>query len=88
MRTFVAGFRDAIPDAHKWLDDCIATTGRVTIRYTLSGTHEGELLGVPATGREVSITGVAIYRVSDGTLAEAWYVADFLRALKQLGVVD
>lgn len=80
--------REAIPNLRKEVDDVIATDDRVVIRYTMTGTQEGEFKGVPPTGEDVEIAGVGIYRIEDGELAEAWYVADFLRAMSQLGVVE
>ena len=85
---FVAGAREALPDLHKEPDDVIATDGKATIRYTMTGTQEGEFQGIPPTGREIELTGVAIFRLENGEIAEAWYVADFLRAMRQLGAVD
>lgn len=84
----IANAREALPDLQKEPDDVIATEDRVVIRYTMTGTQEGELKGVPPTGEDVEIAGVGIYHIDDGKLTEAWYVADFLRAMTQLGVVD
>ena len=88
FQEFVAQAREAVPDLRKEIDDSIATDGKVTIRYTMTGTQKGEFKGIPPTGESIEIAGVAIYRIEDGTLTEAWIVSDFLRALKQLGVVD
>jgi steroid delta-isomerase-like uncharacterized protein len=88
FREFVAGTRAAVPDLYKEPEDVVATDDRVVIRYTMTGTQEGEFRGIPATGGEIEIGAVAVYRVEDGRLAEAWLVADFLRALRQLDVVD
>jgi predicted ester cyclase len=57
------------------------------VRWTNSGTHSGDFLGIPATGRTVSFAGIDIYRVEDGKLAEHWHVVDQLSMLIQLGVV-
>ena len=84
----IAESRAAIPDLRKEPEDVIATDDRVVIRYTMTGTQEGEFKGVPPTGEDVEIAGVGTYRIEDGKLAEAWYVADFLRAMTQLGVVE
>jgi steroid delta-isomerase-like uncharacterized protein len=85
---FVAQAHEAVPDLQKEIDDSIATDDRVVIRYTMTGTQKGEFKGIPPTGESIEIAGIAIYRIEDGALAEAWIVADFLRAMKQLGVVD
>jgi steroid delta-isomerase-like uncharacterized protein len=57
------------------------------IRWTASGTHKGDLLGVPATGRPIKITGIDIFRVQDGKLAELWQNWDQLQMLQQIGAV-
>lgn len=87
-RAFVERAREAIPDLRKEPDDVFATDEKVTIRYTMTGTQEGEFGGIPATGQTVEINAIVIQRVEDGKIAEEWVVADFLRVLKQLGVVD
>ena len=53
-------------------DDVIVHGDRVVIRWTARGTHDGDLLGVPATGRPIKVTGIDIFRVKDGKLAELW----------------
>lgn len=88
FREFVTRVREAIPDLHKEPDDVFATDDKVTIRYTMTGTQEGEFEGIPGTGDEIEINAIAIYRVEDRGLAECWLVADFLRAMKQLGIVE
>lgn len=57
------------------------------IRWTASGTHKGDLLGVLATGRPIKITGIDIFRVQDGKLAELWQNWDQLQMLQQIGAV-
>lgn len=88
FRHVLAEMREAVPDLHKEPDDVVATEEKVAIRYTMTGTQEGEFKEIPATGESVEIAAVAIYRIEDGKIAESWVVADFLRAMRQLGVVD
>ena len=88
FQAFVAQAREAVPDLHKEIEDTIATAEKVVVRYTMTGTQQGEFKGIPPTGEDVEIAGIAIYRVDDGTITEAWIVSDFLRAMKQLGVVE
>lgn len=80
--------RDAVPDLHKEIEDVVATDDRVVVRYTMTGTQEGEFRDVPGTGDAIETGAVAIYRFEGEQIAEAWIVADFLRVLRQLGVVD
>jgi steroid delta-isomerase-like uncharacterized protein len=85
-RQFVAALRTAFPDTHYTIDDELADGDRVVHRWTMRGTHEGPFRGIPATGKEVALTGISIYRVADGKLVEGWTSADMLALLHQLGV--
>ena len=84
---FFAGFWEAIPDARIDVGDAFADGDQVAVRLTISGTHEGELMGVPASHRPISFDAMTIIRVEDGRLAERWNVADFLSMLQQIGGV-
>jgi steroid delta-isomerase-like uncharacterized protein len=68
-------------------DDVISSGDRVVIRWTASGVHKGDLLGVPATGKRAEFTGIDIFRVTDGKLAEMWQNWDQLGMLQQIGAV-
>lgn len=59
----------------------------VCTRYIWSGTHDGDLMGIPATGIEVELEGTVINRVEDGKIVETWTTGDFLGLFQQLGVV-
>jgi steroid delta-isomerase-like uncharacterized protein len=82
-----AMFRAALPDLRFALEDEVAEDDRVVGRWTVTGTHEGELLGVPPTGKRLTLTGIQILRVADGRIAEQWVNFDALGMLRQLGVV-
>jgi steroid delta-isomerase-like uncharacterized protein len=69
------------------LEDVIAEDDRVVVRWTNSGTHVAEFLGIPATGKSFTIAGIDIYRVQDGKLAEHWHVVDQLSMMGQLGLL-
>lgn len=77
----------AFPDFHITLEDVIAEGDRVVTRFTFSGTHQGEFMGIPATGKQFSITGIAIARIADGKLVEWWENADVMSLMQQLGVL-
>ena len=79
-----AGFGDEVNISH---EDVIVHGDRVVIRWTAWGTHKGDLLGVPATGKQLKITGIDIFRVKDGKLAELWQNWDQLQMLQQAGAV-
>jgi steroid delta-isomerase-like uncharacterized protein len=65
-------FRSAFPDLHTTLDDALAEGDKVAYRWTASGTHEGELMGIPPTGNRMRISGTTIARFSDGKIEEGW----------------
>jgi predicted ester cyclase len=65
----------------------IAEGDKVTMRYGWRATHQGELMGIPATGKQVTTSGISILRVADGKIAEQWDNFDNLGMLQQIGVV-
>ena len=78
--------RNAVfPDWNVAVEDLIAESDKVVVRATGRGTHRGEFMGIPPTGRQVAVTWIAIYRVAGGKLAEHWQNIDELGLLKQLG---
>lgn len=66
----------------------VAEGDTVVVRYTVRGSHEGEYLGIEPTGREVEWTGIAMYRIENGEIAEIWIESDQLGLLEQLGLVE
>lgn len=73
---------------HFTIEDVVAESDRVVVRWTNQGTHVGEFAGIPATGGTFTIAGIDIYRVDDdGLLAEHWHVVDQLAMLGQLGLL-
>jgi len=89
-----AGFADgvrrllaAFPDARNEIDDIVAEGDRVVVRWTMTGTHTGGGLGVPATGRAVRVAGITMSRVVDGRIAEHWIYRDDIAMLRQLGLM-
>ena len=83
---FVA-LRSGFPDIHFAVEDQIAEGDQVVTRWTMRGTHSGVFMGVPPTGREVSITGIAIFRVVDGRVVDRWRGADDLSRMQQIGAL-
>jgi steroid delta-isomerase-like uncharacterized protein len=77
----------AFPDRRITHEDIIAEGDKVLIRWSLSGTHQGELMGIPATGRRVTVTGFDLFRIEGGKIVEMWQEADQLGMMQQLGVV-
>lgn len=82
-----AHFR-AFPDYSGSADAVVAEDDVVAVRYTVSGTHTGEYQDVEPTGHKTEWTGMAMYRVEDGEVAEVWIEEDRLGLLEQLEMVD
>jgi steroid delta-isomerase-like uncharacterized protein len=83
----VAMIRAALPDLTRTVDDQICESDRVVTRFTDRGTHHGDLLGIPATGKEVRMAGINIELIREGKIAELWHIEDLLGLLGQLGAV-
>lgn len=86
-KQYVTMFRSAFPDAHVTFEDQLAEGDRVVTRYTGTGTHKGDLMGIAPTGKHVSVSGVVIDRISGNKIVEEWILDDNLGMLRQLGVV-
>jgi steroid delta-isomerase-like uncharacterized protein len=80
-------FRTAFPDIRVDVDGVVVEGDMVGLRWTSTGTHQGPLFGIPATGRKVKVTATVVYRIEDGRLAEGWINRDDLGMMRQLGVV-
>lgn len=87
FRQSIGMFVGAFPDFQWTIDDLLAEGDKVVLRVTARGTHRGELMGIAPTGKAVTVTGIAIFRVADGTIAEEWVNRDLLGLLQQLGAV-
>ena len=68
------------------LEDQFATDDRVVCRWTASGTHEGELYGIPATGKHIAYTGVSLWEFDDGKARRGWIFPDVASLMTQLGL--
>jgi steroid delta-isomerase-like uncharacterized protein len=88
MRGAGAMFRAAFPDWHSDLGLLIGEGDLVVEQFTASGKQRGEIMGVPATGRTVTLPGIQIFRVRNGRIVERWGRLDDLGLLSQLGLVN
>jgi predicted ester cyclase len=79
-------FRVATPGRHEI--PLQVAEGDLVVSYIVGrGSHEGELMGIPATHRDVETAGIAIHRIRDGKIVEYWSVTDVARVLQQVGVL-
>ena len=78
----------AYPDLHVAVEDLIAEADKLVCRNVVTGTHRGEYLGLPPTGRSVTYNEIFIFRFEDGRIAETWGVVDVLAQLRQLGAIE
>jgi steroid delta-isomerase-like uncharacterized protein len=86
-RAFMSALLTAFPDSRFIVDDVIAEGDKVAVRHRLQGTHQAEFQSIPATGRQVEVDGIVIFRIENGMIAEAWLNADLMGMMQQLGVV-
>lgn len=74
-------------DGQMTLEDVIAEGDKVVDRWTFQGTHRGEFFGIPATGKQVTLTGMDISRIENRQIVEFWHQEDTLGLMQQLGVI-
>lgn len=87
FKQFASMWLTAFPDQQTTIEDLIAEGDTVVVRNTLRATHKGELMGIPPTGKQVTVSAITITRVVNGKAEETWGNADALGMLQQLGVV-
>ena len=88
VKAFVTMFREAFPDMQVSIEDVMEDGDRVAVRATMTGTHDGELMGVPPSGNRVRLEMIDIVRIEDGRCAEHWGAADNLSLMQQIGAVQ
>ena len=87
MKQALPMFRAAFPDMRLTVEDMIAEGDKVVDRVTVRGTHEGELMGIPASGKQVEFMETHISRIADGKIVERWGEWDALGMMQQIGAV-
>ena len=89
VKQWFSSMHTAFPDFRMNVEDMIAEGDKVVARVRMSGTHQGEFMGIDATGNRVTITGIDILRVNaDGKIMERWGNFDDLGMMQQLGVME
>jgi C-1 hydroxylase len=79
---------NAFPDWHEAIEDIIAEGDKVWVRLAYTGTHKGEFMRLPPTGKKIMSKAVDIYRIANGKLAEYWNVTDNVNIFKQVGAIE
>ncbi len=86
-KQLVGMYLAAFPDLQFTVEDLVAEGDKVATHITVRGTHRGELMGIPPTGKQITVEAMEIYRLEDGRIAEQWVVMDGLGMMQQLGVI-
>lgn len=84
VKQIVTTVRTGFPNVHFTIEDVFAEGDRVVGRWTFGGTHQGDFMGIPPSGKQVSVMGIAIYRIVDEKIAEAWVAWDALGLMQQI----
>lgn len=87
LKQLVTAFRNAFPDLHFTIEDMLVEGDKVVTRYSSSGTHKGEFMGIAPTGKYGTSSGIGIGRIVNGQVVEEWVHWDTLGTLKQFGVI-
>jgi steroid delta-isomerase-like uncharacterized protein len=87
FKDFISAIHQAFANQLHTVHDQIAVGDRVVERWTMTATHADEFMGIPATGRRVTLCGIDISRIEDGRIAEHWIQCDMLGFLEQLGAI-
>lgn len=86
LKQHVEMIRRGFPDTQVTVEDMVADGDRIAARTTARGTHTGEFMGVPPTGRPITISGMDITRFSEGKIVEHWGLVDTMALMQQLGL--
>ena len=87
LKEVLRAFRAGCPDLHITIDELLADGDTVTKRWTYHATHTGDLSGMLPTGKHITMSGLELFRLANGKLAECWLSYDNLSLMHQLGVI-
>jgi predicted ester cyclase len=82
-----ADFRRGFPDVISTIEDLIAEGDKVVARWRSHATHRGDYMGIAPSGKEVQFTGISVYRIEEGKIAESWTVEDQFGLMRQIGAI-
>ena len=80
--------RTAFHDLNVTVEDMVAEGDKIAARFTAQGIHKGAFMGLPPTYKPISMTGIEIFRIKDGKIAEIWGEANLLGLMQQLGILS
>lgn len=87
FKQFGGVFRNAFPDGELTIEDLIVEADKVVSRIIYRGTHTGDMMGIPPTGKSVTVSAMIIDQFADGKIVESWRLFDQMSMLQQLGVI-
>jgi predicted ester cyclase len=87
LKGVVDGYRNALSGLRVRIDQQFTEGDYVATRFTIRGTHDGELMGAPPTGKDVAFTGITISRCESGRIVEEWEITDAVGLLGQIGAL-
>jgi len=87
LKELFTAYHIALPDLHIKIDELICTDNKAVMLFSLSGTHNNELMGIPATGNQVHIHGITYSYFDNGKIIEEWEILDQLSLFQQLEII-
>ena len=82
-----AHFRQGFPDVVSTIEDLIAEGDKVVARWRSRATHQGNYMDIPPTGNRIEFTGISVYRIEEGKIAQSWSVEDQFGLMQQIGAI-
>ena len=86
-KMFASAFYNAFPDLTITIEDWVVDGQKVAVRQSAQGTHQGDLMGIPATGKSIHISGIFIFRFEGNKVVEQWEIFDQMGMMQQLGII-
>ena len=87
LKPIISSMRNGIPDLRYTIKDAVITADKVVVRVSVTGTHLGNLFGIPPTGKAIAIEQINIERIKSGKIVEHWRITEELKMMQQLGLV-